>query len=271
MMLVVKLGIKNGGLKKLMRAQLDHVIKTAKFEAERDPRYSLLLKLMHEVDEIKQLGSYVVVHRHADPRETFLTQMDPHAELEAARSTAGEKRFNHRREAFRRTVEHLYNPYLRTLTYLSYIRLAKDESEFAKVETMDLGNVMGHVEAKLSDYPNLFDTRAVWFRNATTHEIPQYDVEADTMILEDRKRSGAITTDEFLELTESLLLMSAKTVSLVGQLYMFRELYRDTGFFDVVIEYVPRMAVETDPTNVAELEKEFEEQLALLFPDPSKT
>jgi len=265
MMRVIKLGIKTGGLKSLMSGQLDHVIKTAKFEAGRDPRYSLLLKLMHEVDDVRRLGSYVVVQRHADPREMFLTQIDPLAELKAARSTTGEKRFNYTREAFRRTVEHLYDPYLRTLTYLSYVRLQKEQSEFQKIESMDLGNVMGHVEAKLSDYPELFDARAVWFRNALTHEIPEYDVYSDTMILKDRKRSGSIATDELLDLTESLYQISAQTITLVSQLYLFREIFRDTGFFDLCIDYVPRIALETNPTKITEVENEFLGHCNLIF------
>lgn len=265
LMYLIKVGIKTGGLKTFMTAQLDHAIKTAKFEAEKDPRYSLLLKLMHSIDRSKPFGSYVVVHRHADPNETFLSQMDPLADLEAARNTFGERRFNHTKEAFRRTVEHLYDPYLRTLAFLSYLRLQKDESELQKVHNMDLGNVMNHVEAKLSDYAGLFDARAVWFRNAITHEILDYDLDTDVITLKDRKSSGTITTDELLELTESIYQLSAKTVPLVSQLYLFREFYRDTGFFDVCIEYGPRMATETDPQKLAELEREFGECCELIF------
>ncbi len=262
---LIKVGIKTGGLKTFMTAQLDHVIKTAKFEAEKDSRYSLLLKLMHSIDQIKPFGSYVVIHRHADPNERFLSQMDPLADLEAARNETGERRFNHTKEAFRRTIEHLYDPYLRTLMFLSYLRLQKDEAELKQVHTMELGSVMGHVEAKLSDYPGLFDTRVVWFRNAITHEILDYDLDTDVITLKDRKRSGTITTTELLELTESIYQLSAKTVTLVSQLYLFREFYRDTGFFDAYLEFGPRMTVEADPLKLAELEKEFREYCEVIF------
>lgn len=149
--------------------------------------------------------------------------------------------------------------------FLSYLRLQKDEAELKQVHTMELGSVMGHVEAKLSDYPGLFDTRVVWFRNAITHEILDYDLDTDVITLKDRKRSGTITTTELLELTESIYQLSAKTVTLVSQLYLFREFYRDTGFFDAYLEFGPRMTVEADPLKLAELEKEFREYCEVIF------
>lgn len=256
---LIKLGIKTGGLKTFMTAQLNYAIKIAKVEAEKDSRYSLLLKLMHSIDQIAPFGSYVVIHRHADPNKTFLSQVDPLSELEAAQSTTGERRFNHTKEAFRRTVEHLYDPYLRTLMFLSYLRLQKGDAELQQIHTMDLGNVMGHVEAQLSDYSGLFDARVVWFRNAITHEILDYELATDVITLKNRKRSGTIATTELLKLTESIYQLSAKTITLVSQLYLFREFYRDSGFFDGCIEYIPRMAVESDLQKLAELEKEFAE------------
>lgn len=130
---------------------------------------------------------------------------------------------------------------------------------------MSLGVVLEHVAARLADYSGLFDRRAAWFRNAITHEIPEYDRATDTMVLNDRFKSARVTTDELLEMAESLYQMSAKTVVFVSQLYLFREIFRDTGFFDACMEYIPRMAVETDLANVQIIEKEFGQQIETIF------
>ncbi len=262
---LLKLILKSEICRDQAKAQLNELIKTAKTEAERDARYSLLIKLMHEVDQQQPLGSYIVVHRHADPEKSFLKQMDPLSDLEAARKSAGERRFRHVIEAFRRTVEHLYEPYVKTLVYLSYIRDRKPADDFKNIDSMSLGVALEHVAARLPDYSGLFDTRSAWFRNAITHEIPEYDRETDTMVLNDRSKSARVTTDKLLDMAESLYQMSAKTVAFVSQLYLFRELFRDTGFFEVCVEYVPRMAVETDVAKIQLIETEFGQRIETIF------
>lgn len=90
---LLKLMLKSEIYKDQAKAQLNELIKMAKTEAERDPRYSLLLQLMHEVDQQIPFASSIVMHRHADPEKSFLRQMDPLSDLEAARNSAGERRF----------------------------------------------------------------------------------------------------------------------------------------------------------------------------------
>lgn len=265
LMRLLKLMLRSEICKDQAKAQLNELIKMAKTEAERDARYSLLLKLMKEVDQQRPLGSYIVVHRHADPEKSFLKQMDPLSDLEAARNSAGERRFRHVIEGLRRTVEHLYEPYVKTLVYLSFIRDKKSADDFKNIDSMSLGVALEYVAARLADYSGLFDTRAGWFRNAITHEILEYDRATDTMVLNDRSKSARITTDDLLEMVESLYQMSAKTVAFVSQLYLFRELFRDTGFFDVCIKYLPRMAIETDVAKVELIEKEFGQQIETIF------
>lgn len=262
---LLKVSLTSGVFKDYLKAQLDVVIKTAKTEAARDPRHSLLLRLMHEVDQVVPFGSNLVVHRHADPEKSFLKQMDPLLDLEAARNCSGERRFNHAKEAFRRTVEHLYDPYIKTLVYLSYIRDQKNATDFNNIDGMNLGVALDHLNSRLSDYSMLFDARAASFRNAVTHEILQYDVTSDSLILTDNSRSASLTTNELLDLAESLYQLSAKTVIFVSQLYLFREVFRDTGFFDLCVEYMPRMALETNPLKFQSIENEFSKQLGEIF------
>ncbi len=262
---LLKIGIRSRFFKEHLTTHLDDVIKIAKTEAERDSRYSLLLKLMHEVDQVEPLGSYVVVYRHADPEKCFLKQMDPLPDFEAARTCSGERRFNHAIEALRRTVEHLYDPYIKTLVYLSYLRDKKSAAEFSNIEGMNLGVAIDHLRTRLSDYSGLIDMRAAWFRNAITHEIPEYDRATDTLVLSDRSKSAALTTDELLEMAESSYQLSAKTVVFVSQLYLFRNVLRDTGFFDMCLEYVPRMALETEPGELKSIEEEFGKRIEEIF------
>ena len=262
---LLKLVLHNGLFKDHLRTQLDLVIRAAKNEAERDSRYSLLLRLMHEVEQIRPMGSYIVMHRHANPEESFLRQMDPLSDLEAARNSSGERRFNHTIEGLRRTVEHLYDPYIRTLVFLSYVRDKKSERDFNAIHVMNLGVALEHLKSRLPDYSGLFDTRAAWFRNAVTHEILEYDPETDKLILKGRDRSAVVTTDELLLLVESWYQLSAKTIVFVSQLYLFREVFRDTGFFDLCFEFIPRMALASDPVALESIESEFGERIEGIF------
>src|SRR5882672_9370384 len=50
---------------------LDEIIKMTKSEASKDPRYSLLLKLMSEADKRVPLISIIVSMRHGDPIESL--------------------------------------------------------------------------------------------------------------------------------------------------------------------------------------------------------
>lgn len=262
---LIKLGLRSAAFRNYTRTQLDGVIRIAKKEAARDPRYALLLKLMHEVDKIAPFGSSIVVHRHADPEKSFLKQMDPLPEFEAASRCFGERRFNHAREAFRRTVEHLYDPYVRTLIYLGHIREGKKPSELGHIAGMKFGVAVAYLQAKLPDYAGLFETRSSWFRNAVTHGIPDYDLATDRMVLTDGSRSAVISTDELLALSHSLYEISGKTIVFVSQLYLFREVFRDTGLFDLYIDYVPQIALEADPQRALSIEERFIKEVEKVF------
>lgn len=265
LMRILRVGLKSGVHEDFVRAQLDDVIKKAKTEASRDPRYALLLKFMHEVDQVAPCGSYIVVQRHADPEQSFLKQMDPLADLEAARNCSGERRFNHSIEALRRTVEHLYDPYIKTLVYLTYVRDQKDSDDFHNISVIKFGVALNHLNSRLADHPGLFDVRAAFFRNAVTHDIPQYDFATDSVVLNDNSRSVRISTDDLLAMAESFYQLSAKTVVFVSQLYLFREIFRNTGFFDLCMEYLPLMALESDPSKLQPIEHEFQLRIEKAF------
>ncbi len=261
----IKIGTRSKVFRAYMMRQLDVVIKITKAEAGKDPRYALLLKLMHEVDQKAPFAAYLVTDRHGDPRESFEIQSDPIPYFHAAVQSTGEKRAKAATEAFRRTVEHLYTPYIKTLVCLSYVREGKSRESLKDVTEMKLGVALDHLDKKLTDYTQLFDVRAGWMRNAVTHTVPFYDPKTDTLVLVDKKNSIEINTADLLEIAEVLYQLSAKTIVFVSQLYLFREIYRDTGLREIFMEYLPRLAWETDPLRIRLLEGELNDRVQNAF------
>src|SRR5712691_9666517 len=79
-------------LKQEARKSFDDIIKMTKSEASKDPRYSLLLKLMSEADKRVPLISIIVSMRHGDPMESLGAQCAPYDVLEEAEREHGESR-----------------------------------------------------------------------------------------------------------------------------------------------------------------------------------
>jgi hypothetical protein len=79
------------------------------------------------------------------------------------------------------------------------------------------------------------------------------------------KSNIAVTTDELLTTTEDLYLLGAITAARVGQLYLFREVFRDRDLAGLLLDHLPKLATETDPRKIAELEAEFRQNGEKLF------
>ena len=109
-------------LKEEARRRLAEIIKITKSEASKDPRYSLLLRLMSEADKKVPLISIIVTMRHGDPIETLEPQCRPYDLLEQAERERGEVRATAALRALAETVEALYRPYLITVWALSYFK-----------------------------------------------------------------------------------------------------------------------------------------------------
>lgn len=263
---VIKMAIRMPGFRQSILNQLDEVIAMTKAEAKKDPRYALLLKLMNEADRKSILAGGVVTSRHADPRQWFAVQMNSVSKIDLAKSTVGERRANAVKEAFRDTVEYLYTPYIKTLVYLSYLREGRDEESLKKVDGMRFGNSIKHLSAKLSDYPKLFDGKAGWMRNCATHDYLTYNLKTDTFIFRDRERNPIpIRTDDLLAMTEDMYQLAGETVARVGQLYMFREVFRNMGLREVFIDHIPAIAFEKDSQKAHALEERMRKDLEAKF------
>lgn len=249
--------------------QLDEMIAFVKTEARKDPRYSLLINLMREAGQKRFLAGAVVTSRHADPRPWFDKQMNSFAKIKQAEETSGERRAHAVKDAFRDTVEYLYTPYIKTLVYLSYLREGRDEESLKKVEEMRFGNAIKHLHSRLSDYARLFDGRAAWMRNCVTHDYVPYDLGTDSFIFRDRDDSPVpIRTDDLLKLTEDMCQLAGETIARVGQLYMFREIYRDMGLREIFLDQLPIIAFERDPHRARELEAKMQQDIEARFKMP---
>src|SRR5207245_236758 len=112
-------------LKQEARKSLDDIIKMTKSEASKDPRYSLLLKLMSEADKKVPLISIIVSMKHGDPIESLGPQCAPYDVLEQAERERGESRATFVLRALGETCEALYRPYLITICALSFLRRVK--------------------------------------------------------------------------------------------------------------------------------------------------
>ena len=253
---VIKAATRLPGFRERILEQLDEMIALTKKESKKDPRYALLLKLMHEADRKLPFAAGVVTSRHADPRQWFEIQMNSLSKIDLAKSTTGERRATAVKDAFRDTVEYLYTPYIKTLVYLSYVREGKDEESLNKIREMRFANTLRHLSSKLRDYQKLFDSRAAWMRNCVTHDYLAYHLQTDVFIFRDPDGNPvAIRTDDLLVLTEDMYQLAGETIVRVGQLYMFREIFRNTGLREIFIDHLPKIAFEKDPKKAEALEE----------------
>ncbi len=259
----IKTAIRIPGFRESILEQLDQIITVTKTEAKKDPRYAMLLKLMHEADRKLPFAGGVVTSRHADPRQWFEIQMNSLSKINLAKSTTGERRGNAVKDAFRDTVEYLYTPYIKTLVYLSYVREGEGEESLNKIKDMRFGNAVRHLNAKLTDYQKLFDARAAWMRNCVTHEYLTFYLQTDTFLFRDSGSNPiAIRTDELLIMTEDMYRLAGETIARVGQLYMFREIFRNMGLREIFIDHIPKIVFEKNAAKAKALEEELKKSLS---------
>lgn len=236
------------------RRFIEQVIEPAKRAAMEDERYSLLLKLMHKADEKVPLVSLIVTFAHGDPKEMLVPQSAPMRLLRQAEGTTGEARATAALDAMGKTAEFLYKPYVHTVWALSYIKEVK-----VPPQPPDLGSLITVAYERLSDYPGLIERDAGWMRNSAVHNLPDYIMEEDSVWMWDRNRVRVkVRVDDLLEMVRRMYLISAVTIQRVGQLYMFREVFYNTGLFDMFVECIP-LAVSGDEKRLAAAEQQIME------------
>ena len=97
----------------------------AKREAMRNPRASLLLKLISEADQNVPLVSMMFLRDATQSLKRLRAQLEPADLLVSVDSTSGEDRARALVRAYRETAEWLYEPYLRVLWRLANFALMK--------------------------------------------------------------------------------------------------------------------------------------------------
>lgn len=220
------------------KPMLQEVITLTKKEASVDPRYSLLLKLMHEADEAIPLISMIVSFRHSDPESALPPQCAPLVYLQQAERESGEARATSVLDALRATSEFVYRPYLATIWCLSYLK----EREIPPAEVPDFGELVKQAHRRLTEFPGLVEPHAGWMRNSAVHYLPNYILEEDSLVLEAKNvQPVKVRVDDLLALVQRMYRISAVTIHRVSQLYMFRDLYLNTGLFDIFIENIPHI------------------------------
>lgn len=209
-------------LKQEARKTLDEIIKTTKSEASKDPRYSLLLKLMAEADSKVPRISVIVSMRHGDPIESLGRQCAPYDLLEQAERERGESRATFVLRALGETCEALYRPYLITIWQLSFFR----EGKVPPVQIPSTGNLVKDTYRRLSDYPGLVEPDAGWMRNSAVHNPRKYILEKDAVEMWDKSVAPRmVPVGELLAMVKSMYQISGVTIQRVGQLYVFRKLF----------------------------------------------
>jgi hypothetical protein len=220
------------------KPMLFEAIAIAKKEAAVDSRYSLLLKLMHKADEAIPLISMVVSFRHGDPESSLPPQCAPLVYLQQAERESGEARATSVLDALRATSEFVYRPYLVTIWCLSYLK----EREIPPTQVPDFGELVKQTYRRLEDFPGLVEPDAGWMRNSAVHYLPNYILEEDALVLEAKNvQPVKVRVDDLLELVQRMYRISAMTIHRVGQLYMFRDLFLNTGLFDIFVENIPHI------------------------------
>jgi hypothetical protein len=243
------------------KPMLLEAIALTKREASIDPRYSLLLKLMHKADEAIPLISMIVSVRHADPESALLPQCAPLAFLQQAERERGEARAASVLDALRATSEFVYKPYLVTIWCLCYLK----EREIPPAKVPDFGELVKQAHHRLREFPGLVETDAGWMRNSAVHHLPNYILEEDALIMEAKNvQPVKVRVDDLLALVQRMYRISAVTIHRVGQLYMLRDLYLNTGLFDVFIEHIPHIYAG-DEKRVAVAEQELMEYVKTLL------
>ncbi len=223
-------------LKQEARKSLDNIIKMTKSEASKDPRYSLLLKLMSEADKRVPLVSIIVSMRHGDPIESLGPQCAPYDVLERAERERGESRATFVLRALGETCEALYRPYLITIWALSFFK----EGEVPPAQVPSTGNLVKDTYRRLSDYPGLVEPDAGWMRNSAIHNPRKYILEKDALEMWDKSvEPRTVLVDELLAMVKRMYQISGVTIQRVGQLYVFRNLFGETGLLDGFVESFP--------------------------------
>jgi hypothetical protein len=211
------------------------LVRMAKLEAMRNPRASLLLRLISEADQNVPLVSIMFLRDATQSLERLRSQLEPADLLVSLDSKSGEDRARALVRAYRETAEWLYEPYLRVLW-----RLANFALNEAKIEPTKFGQLVIQLSQRLQAYPGLVDSEAGWRRNAAAHGHWEYDSKSDLLIMwDDKMPRSSMPVTELISRLSDMYQMSGPTIERVAQLYLFRDVFCKTGLLDALCDSIP--------------------------------
>ncbi len=223
-------------------------IRLAKTAASADKRYSLLLRLMHEVDHKIPFASLMVAGEYVDGRAPgyvdakafFVAQSTVMNLYMRAQKVTGEERATLALIAYAKTVDLLYKPYLIALWFLAYIKAGKP----LPLHTPELGTMMAVIVERLPEYSALVNPDAVWLRNSAVHNEPHYESDDSIWMWDRNNPKKKMQVHELMELTENLYVISTHTIQAVSQLYFIRDFALNAGFVDMMGDCIGYAASE---------------------------
>ncbi|HVS80752.1 MAG TPA: hypothetical protein VHE60_03375 [Pyrinomonadaceae bacterium] len=234
-----------------LREFSQQLIRTTKQEAMRNPRASLLLKLISEADRTVPLVSICVLRDATQSLERLRPQLEPVDLLISLESTRGEARARALIRAYRETAEWLYEPYLRILWPLANFAL-KDY----RPEPKYFGQLVIQLSDRLQNYPGLVDAEAAWRRNGAAHNHWKYEPNGDLLTMwDDNVSPKTIAVDKLIERLNDMYQLSGPTLERVAQLYLFRNVLYQTGLLDALFDSFPRL-LSLNEAEMAAAEKE---------------
>jgi hypothetical protein len=224
-------------LQEELRSSMLMMIRSIKQQAALDPRYTLILKLIHTVDEqAPSLSLFANLLPHGNPERLLAPQCRPVPFLQRAKSQSGEVRALAILDALGHTVVGLYEPYVTTLWRLSYLK----NGEIPPHDPPKFGHLLKVTAQKLPDYQGIIDLDAGWMRNSVYHGRYVYDVKDDVLIMSDENHPETrVPVDVLIAKVESLYLISGQTIAHVARLYLCREFLVNTGLWATLIDCLP--------------------------------
>ena len=230
------------------------LLREAKRNAKRDPRYSLLMKLAADTGTTAPHLALLVWN--AFPRDEHIQSiLLPAPHFDAAARASGESRVREVLSAMKAVGARLYEPYLRCL-----VNLVLAHNNDHRLATGSLGVLVDRVTSMLSKYPGLVDSASGLLRNADAHYRWKYDDRADCVTIWHSSRPvSTYAASVLVEQVQALWRMSGTTFLAVRDLLMLRVLER--VFTEDVLVQCLSAFLSGDAESLAQLSSVVEQRL----------
>lgn len=247
----------------LVKSNTEENIKSLKENLKKDPRYSLLLKLINLADEKIGFVSFLFLKPFLDVEQNFIRFCKPHGLIKNINSSTGERRKNFLVELFKEISEPAYRDYLEVIWKLSFIA----QTKIFSIPSPKFGELVNQAQRRLRDYPRLVIGEMKLLRNSFAHNSFEYNLEDDSFIVWDEKTPKTkLTADEITNIANEVTSMCIETFPSVAILYCLRNCFLESGLLECFLQQIPSLTSGI-PSEIAKAEaKLLEFQLSLTKP-----